>query len=58
MIYTEHKLSKELKDVPVNNYKPNWSIEKVQEIKSKIAKDTIVNKEASEEVEEITFDNF
>lgn len=58
MIYTEHKLAKELKDVPVNNYKPNWNTEKAQEIKAKIAKDTIVNKEANEEAEEITFDNF
>ena len=58
MIYTEHKLAKQLKDVPVNSYKPNWNTEKVQEIKQKIEKDTIENKEESEEVEEITFDNF
>ena len=58
MIYTEYKPAKELKDVPVNNYNPNWNTEKAQEIKAKIAKDTIVNKEANEEAEEITFDNF
>lgn len=58
MIYTEHKLSKELKDVPVNNYRPNWNIEKVPEIKAKTAKDTIEEKQKNEEFEEITFDNF
>ena len=58
MIYTEHKLAKQLKDVPVNSYKPNWNTEKVPEIKSKKVNDTIVKKEKKEEFEEITFDNF
>ena len=58
MIYTEHKLAKQLKDVPVNNYKPNWNTEKIQEIKQKIEKDKIENKEENEKVREITFDNF
>lgn len=57
MIYTEHKLAKQLKDVPVNNYKPNWSTEKV--VKNS---DKIINKDTEgkivEECEEITFDNF
>ncbi len=57
MIYTEHKLAKQLKDVPVNSYKPNWSKEKVQEIKPKLTEDTI-DKQENEEFEEITFDNF
>ena len=35
MIYTEHKLAKQLKDIPVNSYKPNWSKEKVEEITQK-----------------------
>ena len=58
MIYTEHKLAKQLKDVPVNNYKPNWNTEKVTETKLKMAKETIEEKQENEEFEEITFDNF
>ena len=58
MIYTEHKLAKQLKDVPVNSYKPNRNIEKVPETKLKIAKETIEEKQENEEFEEITFDNF
>lgn len=58
MIYTEHKLSKQLKDVPVNSYKPNWNTEKVPETKLKIDKKTIEEKQENEEFEEITFDNF
>ena len=58
MIYTEHKLAKQLKDVPVNSYKPNWNIEKVPETKLKIDKKTIEEKQENEEFEEITFDNF
>ena len=34
MIYTEHPLFQKLKDVSVNNYKPNWSTEKKIKIKS------------------------
>ena len=58
MIYTEHKLAKQLKDVPVNSYKPNWSKEKVEEITQKITGDKIEQKQENEEFEEITFDNF
>ena len=58
MIYTEHKLSKQLKDVPVNSYKPNWNTEKVPDTKLKIHKKTIEEKQENEEFEEITFDNF
>ena len=58
MIYTEHKLVKHLKDVPVNSYKPNWSKEKVEEITLKITSDKIEQKQENEEFEEITFDNF
>ena len=58
MIYTEHKLAKQLKDVPVNSYKPNWNTEKVPETKPKMAKETIEEKRENEEFEEITFDNF
>ena len=57
MIYTEHSLAQKLKEVPVNNYKPNWSTEKV--VKNS---DKIINKDTEgkivEECEEITFDNF
>lgn len=57
MIYTEHPLAQKLKEVPVNNYKPNWSTEKV--VKNS---DKIINKDTEgkivEECEEITFDNF
>ena len=58
MIYTEHKLAKQLKDVPVNSYKPNWNKEKVQKITQKVSNDTIERKQRNEEFEEITFDNF
>ena len=57
MIYTEHPLAQKLKEVPVNNDKPNWSPEKV--VKNR---DKIINKDTEgkivEECEEITFDNF
>ena len=59
MIYTEHPLSKKLKDVSVSNYKPNWCDNKHVEVKQKIASQP--KKEVSnddEEFEEITFDNF
>lgn len=58
MIYTEHKLAKQLKDVPVNSYKPNWSKEKVEQITPKVTSDKIEQKQENEEFEEITFDNF
>lgn len=59
MIYTEHPLSKKLKDVSVSNYKPNLCDNKHVEVKQKIASQP--KKEVSnddEEFEEITFDNF
>lgn len=59
MIYTEHPLSKKLKDVSVSNYKPNWNDNNCANIKPKIAekpKKDMSNDE--EEFEEITFDNF
>lgn len=59
MIYTEHKLSKQLKDVPVNSYKPNWNIIKEEKVKPKEDDKTFNEHEkANEEFEEITFDNF
>ena len=58
MIYTEHKLAKQLKDVPVNSYKPNWNTEKVEQITPKVTSDKIEQKQENEEFEEITFDNF
>ena len=58
MIYTAHTLAKQLKDVPVNSYKPTWNTEKVPETKLKIDKKTIEEKQENEEFEEITFDNF
>ena len=36
MIYTEHRLSKKLKDVSVSNYKPNWNDNNHVEVKQKI----------------------
>ncbi len=59
MIYTEHPLSKKLKDVSVSNYKPNWNDNNHVEVKQKIIeqpKTDISNND--EEFEEITFDNF
>lgn len=58
MIYTEHKLSKQLKDVPVNSYKPNWNTEKVVKNNSKIINKDTEERTVDEEFEEITFDNF
>lgn len=59
MIYTEHKLAKQLKDVPVNSYKPNWNIIKEEKVKPKEDDKTFNEHEkANEEFEEITFDNF
>ena len=58
MIYTEHPLFQKLKDVSVNNYKPNWSTEKKIKIKTKLVKEKINEKQENEECEEITFDNF
>ena len=59
MIYTEHPLSKKLKDVSVSNYKPNWNDNNHVKKKKKIIeqpKTDISNND--EEFEEITFDNF
>ena len=58
MIYTEHPLSKKLKDVSVSNYKPNWNDNKQVETKSKIEKAPKKDISNDYDFEEITFDNF
>ena len=58
MIYTEHPLSKKLKDVSVSNYKPNWNDNKQVETELKIVEKTKKDSFDNEEFEEITFDNF
>ena len=58
MIYTEHPLSKKLKDVSVSNYKPNWNDNKQEETKSNIAKTPKKDISNDDDFEEITFDNF
>ena len=58
MIYTEHPLSKKLKDVSVSNYKPNWDDNKSIENKSKIEKTPKKDISKDDDSEEITFDNF
>ena len=58
MIYTEHPLSKKLKDVSVSNYKPNWNDNKQVETKSKIEKAPKKNISNDDDFEEITLDNF
>lgn len=57
MIYTEHPLSKKLKDVSVSNYKPNWNDNQV-ETKSNIERTPKKDISNDEDFEEITFDNF
>ena len=58
MIYTEHPLSKKLKDASVSNYKPNWDDNKSIENKSKIEKTPKKDISNDDDSEEITFDNF
>lgn len=58
MIYTEHPLSRKLKDVPISSYKPNWNTEKVVKNNSKTINKDTEEKIVDEEFEEITFDNF
>ena len=58
MIYTEHPLSKKLKDVSVSNYKPNWNDNKQLEFTSKKIEQTKKESIDNDEFEEITFDNF
>ena len=58
MIYTEHPLSKKLKDISVSNYKPNWNDNIQVETKSKIEKAPKKNISNDDDFEEITFDNF
>ena len=58
MIYTEHPLSKKLKDVSISSYKPNWNTENVVKNNSKIINKDTEEKTVDKEFEEITFDNF
>lgn len=69
MIYTEHELSKKLRDNSVSEYKPEWNkndliktkenntkkADKKKEIKSNTK---VIEKNNKEEWEEITFDDF
>ena len=56
MIYTEHELSKKIKDVSVQEYKPNWKNKSIQEKTYKKTSKEIT--EEKEKNEKITFDNF
>ena len=58
MIYTEHPLSKKLKDISVSNYKPNWNDNKQGEVKPKIEITSKKDIPKDDDFEEITFDNF
>lgn len=58
MIYPEHPLSKQLKDVSVNSYKPNWNNTKAKETKPIIEKTDKKDISNDDDFEEITFDNF
>lgn len=58
MIYTEHPLSKKLKDVSISNYKPDWNDNKQIENKFKVVEQIKNDSSDNEEFEEITFDNF
>ena len=59
MIYTEHSLSNKLKDISINEYKPNWNRKNISKktIKYSIKKN-IKNEINKKQNEEITFDNF
>ena len=59
MIYTEHSLSNKLKDISINEYKPNWNKKNISKktIKYSIKKN-IKNEINKKQNEEITFDNF
>lgn len=59
MIYTEHELAKKLKDVSINEYKPNWNKQETpKQVIQIVTKDEPVKQEQIEYFEEITLDNF
>lgn len=54
MMYKEHFLFEKLKDNPISNYKPNWTKNLPQELKTKEKKDSSQSKEKSK----IDWNNF
>lgn len=59
MVYTEHELAKKLKDVSINEYKPNWNKQETpKQVIQAIPKEEPKKQEKIEEFEEITLDNF
>ena len=54
MIYTEHELANKLKDVSIQEYKPNWNDKNIQDKKTEKEPKKI----SEEKNEDITFDNF
>lgn len=59
MVYTEHELAKELKDVSISEYKPNWNKQETpKQVIQIVTKDEPVKQEQIEDFEEITLDNF
>lgn len=59
IIYTEHPLAKNLKDVSISEYNPNWNKTRVEkQILKKPLKNDLKQEEKNVESEVITFDNF
>ena len=59
MVYTEHELAKKLKDVSINEYKPNWNKQETpKQVIQAVPKEEPKKQEKIEEFEEITLDNF
>jgi type IV secretion system protein VirD4 len=61
MVYTEHELSNQLKDVSVNEYKPIWNKNKMSKpVTKEIPKIELTEEKNNNDntYEEITFENF
>jgi type IV secretion system protein VirD4 len=57
VIYTEHPLSKKLKDSFISDYKPNWTKNHPDKIKIKI-KEKKKEQQQSDHKEKLSWDNF
>lgn len=57
VIYTEHPLSKKLKDSFISDYKPNWIKNHPDKIKIKI-KEKKKEQQQSDHKEKLSWDNF
>ena len=55
VIYTEHPLSKKLKDSLISDYKPNWTKNHPEKIH---IKEKIKEKETPKDKEKLSWDNF